>query len=92
MQKIVRYEIFKNVCNLIYSQVDIIYEFDLKSNNKISYLEEYTNFLKENKIYDEKINNWIITNLTSNSNNILEKLNKKVKFILLINLIDLSKH
>ncbi len=64
--------------DLIMKKDTVLYEFSTERDNKISYLFEYSKFLKEKKISDNKIQNWQNENILSTSNVNLENLFKIV--------------
>ena len=57
----------------------ILYDFSQDKDNRISYLYDYTKFLKEKKISDSKIQTWHSENIMSVANINLENIKKKVK-------------
>lgn len=72
-------QIMTGINIIYYNLVDsILYEFSIENENRISFLFEYSKFLKEKKISDAKINEWQNRNLSSTANTNLENLNKKV--------------
>lgn len=56
----------------------VLYDFSTEKENKISYLFEYSKFLKEKKINDNKVQTWQNENILSSSNINLESLFKIV--------------
>lgn len=59
----------------------ILYDFSLDKDNRISYLYDYTKFIKEKKISDSKIQTWHNENIMSVANINLENIKKKVKLL-----------
>lgn len=59
----------------------ILYDFSVDKDTRISYLYDYTKFLKEKKISDTKIQSWYNENIISVANINLENILKKVKTI-----------
>ncbi len=66
---------------LIMKKDSVLYEFSTERDNKTSYLFEYTNFLKEKKLSDNKIQKWQNENILSASNINLENLYKIVNCV-----------
>lgn len=67
-----------NDYDLTIKKDSVLYDFSTERDNKISYLFEYSKFLKEKKIIDNKIQNWQNENIFSTSNVNLENLFKIV--------------
>ena len=55
-----------------------MYDFTTEKDTKISFLFEYSKFLKEKKLSDSKIQTWQNENVLSLSNVNFENLNKRV--------------